>query len=67
MGYTISFLQIHTADGSRYGQGNLGMFGIVSFLMTHQCSAMCIALGMKPINIDEIKQNGTLPQFFPPT
>eukprot|EP00960_Hanusia_phi_P039265 753826-Hanusia_phi.AAC.4 len=36
--------QIHSQDGQSFGQGNLGMKGIESFLSTHTCNSICRSL-----------------------
>lgn len=33
--------QVHTKDHKGFGIGNLGQKGIVKFLITHQCNAIC--------------------------
>ncbi|EKX33932.1 hypothetical protein GUITHDRAFT_147562 [Guillardia theta CCMP2712] len=39
-----AFCQIHSQDGQSFGQGNLGMKGIESFLSTHTCNSICRSL-----------------------
>ena len=38
--------QVHTADGTGFGQGNLGTDGIHRFLASHQCNEICAFLGL---------------------
>eukprot|EP00292_Cryptomonas_paramecium_P000506 CAMPEP_0113698706 /NCGR_PEP_ID=MMETSP0038_2-20120614/22866_1 /TAXON_ID=2898 /ORGANISM="Cryptomonas paramecium" /LENGTH=378 /DNA_ID=CAMNT_0000621913 /DNA_START=168 /DNA_END=1300 /DNA_ORIENTATION=+ /assembly_acc=CAM_ASM_000170 len=39
--------QIHSIDGKGYGQGNLGMRGVLSFLEHHTCNNICRFLGLR--------------------
>ena len=42
--------QIHTIDGKGFGKGNLGPEGIIKFLQTHQCNAICQHLRLDVVN-----------------
>lgn len=59
-------LQIHSVDRSKYGQGNLGPQGIQSFLLNHQCSQICTALGLpKTRPGTPVIDGGTVPNYLP--
>ena len=45
--------QVHTSDGKGYGQGNLGVWGVHTFLCSHTCNEICAALGLPPPRIEE--------------
>ena len=49
--------QIHCLDKSKFGQGNLGYFGIIKFFLSHRCNKYCNDLGLvhpkKAVKIDE--------------
>jgi len=38
--------QVHTRSGQDFGQGNLGLRGMVSFFSSHRCSQICETLGL---------------------
>ncbi len=42
--------QIHTCDGKGFGKGNLGIDGMIQFLNTHQCNAICQHLRLDMVN-----------------
>lgn len=42
--------QIHTCDGKGFGKGNLGIDGMIKFLSTHQCNAICRHLRLDIVN-----------------
>ena len=44
--------QVHTSDGQGYGQGNLGAWGVHTFLCSHICNEICGALGLHPPRIE---------------
>ncbi len=53
--------QIHTMDGRGFGKGNLGIDGMVKFLSTHECNAICRHLKL-PISRSKMRAvEGTLP------
>lgn len=59
--------QVHTKDHKGFGIGNLGQKGIVKFVITHQCNAICKYLKLpstqeKYGKINEIRMDkGTMP------
>eukprot|EP01084_Bolivina_argentea_P109282 195328_1 len=42
--------QIHTFNGKGFGKGNLGIDGMIKFLKTHQCNAICQHLKLDIVN-----------------
>mmetsp|Transcript_51992 Transcript_51992/g.105929 ORF Transcript_51992/g.105929 Transcript_51992/m.105929 type:complete len:375 (-) Transcript_51992:134-1258(-) len=42
--------QIHSLDGSSFGQGNMGQSGILKFLRSHKCNKLCEMLGLPPMH-----------------
>eukprot|EP01084_Bolivina_argentea_P005866 11078_1 len=42
--------QIHTANGKGFGKGNLGIDGMIKFLQSHQCNAICQHLRLDIVN-----------------
>jgi hypothetical protein len=51
--------QVHTHNGQGFGLGNLGVHGIKRFLQTHQCSAVCRALGLELLDNQRPTDHGT--------
>lgn len=48
--------QIHTAKGTDYGDGNLGIKGFALFFSTHQCNDVCKSLGLTPFDLAPSEQ-----------
>ena len=44
--------QIHTIDGQGFGRGNLGPHGMYRCLRRHECSAVCRALALAPLDVE---------------
>ncbi|EQC35519.1 hypothetical protein SDRG_06810 [Saprolegnia diclina VS20] len=42
--------QIHALDKTLFGRGNLGEEGMTRFFATHECNALCTALGLPPFD-----------------
>ena len=40
--------QIHTLNGTGYGEGNLGVNGFALFFAAHRCTPLCARLGLTP-------------------
>jgi elongation factor 2 kinase len=41
--------QMHTLEGTGYGEGNLGANGFALFFAAHRCSPLCAKLGLAPL------------------
>ena len=41
--------QVHTLEGTGYGEGNLGANGFALFFSGHRCSPLCAKLGLVPL------------------
>ncbi|KAJ1481695.1 kinase-like domain-containing protein, partial [Baffinella frigidus] len=51
--------QIHSIDGTGYGQGNLGMRGVSKFLDAHTCNSICRFLKL-PARKGKVVDTGTV-------
>eukprot|EP01043_Picozoa_sp_COSAG02_P079815 COSAG02_NODE_18663_length_926_cov_1.207981_1_plen_106_part_10 len=39
---------VHSIDQQGFGSGNMGPEGMLSFFLTHQCTALCQSFGLQP-------------------
>ena len=51
--------QIVTADGKKFGRGNLGASGIATFCRTHVCNDVCRVIGLTPFAEAALTDAGT--------
>ena len=42
---------VHSADQQGFGSGNMGPDGMLSFFLTHQCTALCQSFGLQPFRL----------------
>lgn len=58
--------QIHTARGTEYGDGNLGMRGMALFFHSHLCNSVCRSLGLTPFDLAPAETKDASAAAVPP-